>query len=186
MDAFHSVTQLAPDIILRKAEVSDITKHDGLIDFYRKCADEDTGISAKNYDNILDTINYIKNKPNDRFLVVQYNKAIIGVILMFNIDNETDGKRLHIAELAILKDHRGKGLGYKLINIAKEYAHTLNQPAVSLYVMDQNKIARSLYEKTGFKYMKEYKTLYMEMPLKPNSIEQYSILRHTSILVKWK
>lgn len=186
MDIFHAIIPLAPDIVLRKVTVADINKTNGLVDFYRKCADDDTGIIAKSYEQLLAAINYIKSKQSNQFLVVEYNKAIIGTMVLFNVDDEPEGKRLHISELAILKEHRGKGLGYKLINLAKEYAHNLKQPAVSLYVMDQNKIARSLYEKTGFKYKKEYKTLYMEMPLKPNSIEQYRPLVYTSILVKWK
>lgn len=51
---------------------------------------------------------------------------------------------------AVFPEHRGKGVGTKLLEIAKRKAIENNLPQISLIVFEQNVGAKKLYERHGF------------------------------------
>lgn len=63
---------------------------------------------------------------------------------------ETSEDEYYLDTVAILPNHRGKGLGVSLINDACKKARTAGLP-LGLLVADDNTKARKLYESLGFK-----------------------------------
>lgn len=56
-----------------------------------------------------------------------------------------------IDSFLVKKEFRGKGYGTQLINKATKLANKLKIDAIELVVSKDNKIAKKLYEKAGFK-----------------------------------
>lgn len=62
--------------------------------------------------------------------------------------------RVHFGRLAVSPDHRGKGLGRRLITELMQHApQHVDGNGFSLFVMADNHIARNLYESVGFSLM---------------------------------
>jgi ribosomal protein S18 acetylase RimI-like enzyme len=56
----------------------------------------------------------------------------------------------YISGMAVILEHRGKGLGAQMLKIAKDKAHESGCPEVSLLVFEQNEEAIKVYESSGF------------------------------------
>ena len=56
----------------------------------------------------------------------------------------------YVNVLAAYPDHRGKGLGTKLLNLAEDLARAAGRQTMSIIVADANAGARRLYEKCGY------------------------------------
>ena len=52
--------------------------------------------------------------------------------------------------MAVLSDHRGQGIGKRLLSKMISYAHSLGYSALSLSVVPDDKTALHMYEKSGF------------------------------------
>ena len=57
----------------------------------------------------------------------------------------------YISAMAVFPEHRGKGLGAQMLEIAKDKARGSACSEVSLLVFEQNKGAIKLYERNGFR-----------------------------------
>lgn len=96
--------------------------------------------------DILKCLNFVFNPQRGGFVVLGIeNNEIIGAVVI----NET-GMEGYIPEnilvyIAVHKDHRGRGLGKKLMNEAMDFA----KGSIALHVEPDNP-ARYLYEKLGF------------------------------------
>lgn len=58
---------------------------------------------------------------------------------------------LYISALAAMPEWRGRGLGTRLLELARKRARTLGCPALSLICFAENRGARRLYERHGFR-----------------------------------
>jgi GNAT superfamily N-acetyltransferase len=67
---------------------------------------------------------------------------------------------LNVHDIAVLDEHRGAGIGARLIDSAEAWAREQGFARLSLEVLDENP-ARRLYERQGF----EHKSTYMVKPL---------------------
>ena len=56
----------------------------------------------------------------------------------------------YICALALLPGFRGRGVGTKMLSIAREQAHERGFDTLSLLVFEQNEGALRLYERNGF------------------------------------
>lgn len=68
---------------------------------------------------------------------------------MGDVDDECDGEEFYLDTLAVLPEHRGKGIATSLLNAMVEKAHATGKPA-GLLVEKNNHRARRLYESIGF------------------------------------
>ncbi|MBX9571181.1 MAG: GNAT family N-acetyltransferase [Candidatus Obscuribacterales bacterium] len=57
----------------------------------------------------------------------------------------------YVTDLIVLPEHRKGGTGQKLIKAAEDYAREQGSSALFLNVLAENKLARTFYEKEGFK-----------------------------------
>ena len=69
-------------------------------------------------------------------------------------------KELHINDLAVASDMRGKGIGTSMLEFIMRFAQSKGYEEISLLVIDRNKMAKKLYERMGFREEKIRKLHY--------------------------
>ena len=119
-----------------------------------------------NFDISVDTsIELSKEKLSLLKTYVKENKAIVLVSLDENIltgfvwlhkhefFKET---RLHINQIAVDSQHRGKGIAKELLIKTEEVSVEVGSKIIDLFVSETNESAIGLYEKLGFKTERRY------------------------------
>lgn len=121
---------------------------------FRKAKKED-GFQYKNiiYDAFLDEvgedyIGEILKDPSILIYTLERENKIIGAA---TVQLREDLSMAYIYDIAILKDHRGQGLGSYLIKSCLNTIKKSNLERASLSVTGENKDALRLYKKLGFK-----------------------------------
>jgi ribosomal protein S18 acetylase RimI-like enzyme len=77
--------------------------------------------------------------------------ALVGyVIATFNYDLEFAGSDAFVTELFVKPSRRGRGLGKTLLEAVTSAVHAASAKAIHLLVSPRNRVARSLYESSGF------------------------------------
>ena len=94
-------------------------------------------------------------KDDSDILVYEYNRNIVGLILLQaktrpDFDFIIPGKYCYIMDIIVTEKHRGKGFGTALMNSAKDWAKEQNCNFVNLDVLVNNSAAIRLYNKLGF------------------------------------
>ena len=85
-------------------------------------------------------------------------KEVIGMAFLVPKGNPTeiyDGKWCHLRFVSVDPNHRGIGIGKKLTEICIELALKNNENIMALHTSEIMKSARHIYEKIGFKILKE-------------------------------
>ena len=77
------------------------------------------------------------------------NDAPVDPVLQPYAELEDRGS-LYVAGLAVFPEHRGRGLGRKLMERARDRAEALALPRVSLICFEPNQAALQLYRRLGF------------------------------------
>ncbi len=102
--------------------------------------------------------NSIKEEINNmltNFLVAKDDEKVVGFIICWNIMDEC-----HIGNIAVLPEHRNKGIAHKLFNeILKDAKENHGINYLLLEVRKSNDVAINLYKNLGFKEVvvrKEY------------------------------
>ena len=80
-----------------------------------------------------------------RYLVAEVGGQVVGFAGAWIILDES-----HVTNIAVLKDHRGQGLGRALTAGLMQYLSNLGAAYVTLEVRRSNIIAQTLYESLGF------------------------------------
>jgi ribosomal protein S18 acetylase RimI-like enzyme len=65
---------------------------------------------------------------------------------------EKDKGVVYISELCVMQDYRGKGIGGDLLDEATEFAKAKGIGLLKLSTFFDNKIAREMYERRGFRH----------------------------------
>lgn len=80
-----------------------------------------------------------------RYLVAEKDGAIVGFAGAWMILDES-----HITNIAVLREHRGQGIGRRLTEGLLQYLSNLGAAYATLEVRRSNTVAQSLYESLGF------------------------------------
>lgn len=148
------------DIKIREATLNDLDI--GLLDIfiegYRYHQDGRIDIFPNISDEALKD-DLLKNFENLSTIVILDNDAIVGY-LSYKI-KEKHTKKLDVDQLVITKSYRGKGLGKKLMNEAKNIAIKNNCSRIELNCWMFNENALAMYEHIGF----DRQRIIYEMPL---------------------
>ena len=99
---------------------------------------------------------------NGMILVIETEDGVAGYLtLLLNVPTEEiydgDYEYALISDIAVLERFKGRGYGKLLLMEAKRIARNKNARWLRLQVLAKNKIAKNVYNKTGFK------ELYVEM-----------------------
>lgn len=100
------------------------------------------------------------------FTVVAKDEDKIIGILQWHVKENPQAGVVEFEEVHVLDSYRGKGIGSSIVKFAiqsvKDYFKNININArkIFLFVSKNNKIARALYEKHGFKFISEIDNLF--------------------------
>ena len=129
-----------------------------------------TGWNAEQADGFLrmqfdlQRLHYRRHYPDASYLVVELNGRRIGRLY---VNYTRDDVRL--LDVALVPDTRGKGIGRGLLERVIEEATRLGAP-VTLHVSVANPAALRLYERLGFRTLKQdAMNLFMERPRSTNA-----------------
>ncbi len=99
----------------------------------------------------FDEIKRRTSTPNIKYLVAQENNNTVGFIDYEIIPASPESpSRCKLMGLAVLEEHRGKGVAKKLLERAVENAKTAGCEKIFLLVADDNAAAIKLYTSLGF------------------------------------
>ena len=106
------------------------------------------------------TVNQLRNNPaKGRILILEEEGRVVGyAILIFYWSNEYGGDILHIDELYVKPEHRGRGIATTFLKQLHNKSHAV---ALELEVTPPNKEALQYYKRLGFK---ETKNLHLMRP----------------------
>lgn len=85
------------------------------------------------------------NRNKGLSFVALCDKQIIGAVLV-----GTDGRRGYLQHLAVSADHRGKGIGKKLIAKSISALSLIGIAKTHLFVLNENHQAQAFYKKCGW------------------------------------
>lgn len=80
------------------------------------------------------------------YFVLTLNEQVVGYAGMWTVVDE-----LHVTNVAVMPDQRGKGFSGRIMEKLFEFAMTNKFASMTLEVRTTNKVAINLYEKYGFK-----------------------------------
>ena len=104
-----------------------------------------------------------KNENKDfikAFSITQLISLFIKYMLIKPIIQRKKSDRLYIQNLSVDENHRGEGIGTKLIEYFIQHAVKNKEKALYLDVSFENKNAKHLYKKIGFSVVKTKKILF--------------------------
>lgn len=111
------------------------------------------------------------------FTVTAKDKDKVIGILQWHVKENPQAGVVEFEEVHVLDSYRGKGIGSSIVKFAiqsvKDYFKNININArkIFLFVSKNNKIARALYEKHGFKLISQTGNLFSN-----NEIELFYLL----------
>jgi ribosomal protein S18 acetylase RimI-like enzyme len=152
---FQGKTKTGKEIIIRYPEISDL---DEMLKYINKLSDEKTFIRYQGEHETLESeIKYLKSSlkaiENKKavHLIVCYNNKLIAVSGIDMLDKTE--KHVGIFGITVAKEYRGEGIGKLLMDlILKEAEKEIpGLKIVTLEVYAKNSIAKSIYERLGFK-----------------------------------
>lgn len=139
----------------RPADESDLKKCISELKACERIFDEDYLTDDEAVENLLVHLLKTRNKGG-QILVAEVKKKVVGFISLV-IENKNDelivGKQnsVHVSDLVILPEFRGKNIGKMLLEKADEFAKSKGIAYIKLVVFAENKSARTVYERMGYK-----------------------------------
>lgn len=90
-------------------------------------------------------VNELTNNHFARYMVMDYEDAVIGYAGMWTIMDEA-----HVTNVAVREGYRGQGLGERLMTELQRTALLFGARRMTLEVRVSNDVAQALYRKLGF------------------------------------
>ncbi|MGB0895837.1 MAG: GNAT family N-acetyltransferase [Flavobacteriaceae bacterium] len=104
-----------------------------------------------------------------RCLIAECEGQIIGMALFYNRYSTWKGKTIHLEDLIVTKDCRGKGVGKALLDAVVGLAKKENLRRVEWNVLDWNTPAITFYKNVGANILKSWYVVQLD----ENGIELY-------------
>ena len=109
--------------------------------------------------------------------VAQIETAIVGMALVYYRYSTWKGRTLHLEDLVVRQQHRGKGVGTALFKQVMRYAADKNVKRVNWVVLDWNKEAIKFYKKAGATIMPHW----WQVEMDKEALQKYLISPDESI-----
>ena len=84
----------------------------------------------------------------DKIFVAESDEAVVGYISVVVLGD--DVRYVYIDDFCVDGEHRGRGIGTRLLRRCEEYSEKLGVTYIALHVEETNASARRLYEKNGY------------------------------------
>jgi GNAT superfamily N-acetyltransferase len=101
------------------------------------------------------------SQPKFQCFVAESNNNIEGAALVYTRYSTWKGSVLHLEDLIVSKESRGKGLGTLLLNEVVKYGNNLGVKRISWEVLDWNEPAISFYEEKGANVMRDWDVVHL-------------------------
>jgi GNAT superfamily N-acetyltransferase len=144
---------------IRKAEKEDMSQVLNLI--------KALAVFEKEPDAVEINESYLAEKgfgsnPAFQCFVAEMNQAIEGIALVYTRFSTWKGEVLHLEDLIVNREMRGKGLGEALLNEVVKYGSQLGVKRISWEVLDWNTPAINFYEKKGAIVMRDWNVVQLD------------------------
>jgi len=113
-----------------------------------------------------------KEKPEFNVLVAEFEGIIVGMALFYNRFSTWNGPSLHLEDLIVTEEYRGKGVGKALYDTVLEFGLTSGKKRVEWVVLDWNTPAIEFYKSTGAKMLYEWNLCQMDKQGMQKYLEQ--------------
>lgn len=102
------------------------------------------------------------NQPLFHVFVAEIELEIVGIALYYYRYSTWKGKIIHLEDLVVKKEMRGKGIGYALYSEIIKQGQRDNVRRIDWHVLDWNTPAIDFYKKTGAKVFSEWQLAQMD------------------------
>ena len=99
------------------------------------------------------------DQPLFNCFVAEAEDEIVGMALFYNRYSTWKGKTIHLEDLIVNEDYRGKGIGMQLYKKVMQFALEENIKRVEWVVLDWNTPAVNFYKNTGASVFSEWDTV---------------------------
>lgn len=97
---------------------------------------------------------YLKNQKAI-LIGVLHNNTLVGFVWC-HVHDYFGEKRIHVNQIIVEEDYRGKGIAKELLKQVEIYASQLNIKTIDLFVTERNNTAVDMYENLGFVTERRY------------------------------
>ncbi len=116
-----------------------------------------------------------KEETSFKVIVAESDKAIVGMALFYPRYSTWKGKALHLEDLIVKEEFRGKGIGNALYTAVLKYAQEKNYRRVAWEVLDWNKVAIDFYISTGARVYDDWRVAQIDKKAMKEYIEKTAI-----------
>jgi len=124
-----------------KNKAMDIEDYDEIINLWKNT----DGVGLSGNDDSKKSIKIFLDKNPNTYFVAEYKNEIIGTIMAGN-----DGRRGHIYHLMVKPEHRGNGLGKKLLEKTEKALKKEGINKIFLVAFKKNKTGNIFWENNGY------------------------------------
>lgn len=159
------------DYLIRKAQKEDMAAVLALINELAVFEKEPNAVKIS-VDTLIENGTGID--PLFTCFVAEHNEQVIGMALVYYRFSTWEGKSLHLEDLIVSQNYRGKGFGKALYNEVMRYAIDQNVNRVEWVVLDWNAPAITFYENSGALLLKNWHLVQMNKERLHNYIRSIS------------
>jgi GNAT superfamily N-acetyltransferase len=157
------------NLTIRKGEKKDMSSVLGLINELAVFEKEPDAVKIT-VDDLLE--NGFKEKPEFNVLVAEFEDIIVGMALFYNRFSTWNGPSLHLEDLIVTEQYRGKGVGKALYDKVLEFGLASGKKRVEWVVLDWNTPAIEFYKSTGAKMLYDWNLCQMDKQSMQKYLEQ--------------
>ncbi len=141
------------DILIRKATQQDMPQ---VLDLIKELA-----TFEKEPDAVIVTVDELiregfGDSPLFTCFVAETNQQIVGMALCYFRFSTWKGRTVHLEDLIVKEEMRGKGIGEQLYAEVLQFAHKNKVKRLEWAVLNWNTPAITFYERTGAKVLKDW------------------------------
>ncbi|WP_010135046.1 GNAT family N-acetyltransferase [Ochrovirga pacifica] len=100
-------------------------------------------------------------QPKFEVFIAENNEKVLGMALFYYRYSTWKGKTIHLEDLIVKEDARGKGVGRLLYNEVLKYAHQLQVRRVEWAVLNWNTPAVEFYKNSGADIFEDWRIVQM-------------------------
>lgn len=104
--------------------------------------------------------------------VAELDEEIVGAALVYFRFSTWKGRTLHLEDLIVKEEKRGKGIGEALYKKVMQFAYNRGLKRVAWDVLDWNTGAIRFYERSGANIVKDWRVVHMDEKGLKNFIEK--------------
>jgi len=102
------------------------------------------------------------NSPEFICFVAEMNEKVQGMALAYKRYSTWKGKVLHLEDLIVKRESRGRQIGTKLLDEIVKYAFKIGVKRISWEVLEWNQPAIELYNKKGAKIKEDWRVVHLD------------------------